>query len=336
MPVWSHSRLSSFEKCPLQYRFRYIDKIRKDTFGIEAFLGNRVHEALEHLYRRKSDGQTPRLNEILGVYRGRWDAEYKDNVRIVRRGLVPEDYREEGEKYLQGFYHRNAPFDDGETVGLEVKVEFALDASGRYRVLGYIDRLVRKGPGVYEIHDYKTSAFRPSDEDLRRDRQLTFYQIAVRDQHADARDVRLVWHFLAQGDRRVATRTEAEIEAHRRQAMGLVDRIEAARDFPARPSPLCRWCEYRDICPAEKHKVAAEAVAAESARAADRNRFQSLAGRPFNATEQRSLGLPGVPDPPPRGAARPRGAGKKTAGSAPRKPTAPTPPGPAVLPLREA
>ena len=332
MPVWSHSRLSSYEKCPLQYRYRYIDKIRKDTFGIEAFLGNRVHEALEHLYRRKGEvRKAPRLPEILAVYRSRWDAEYKDNVRIVRRGWAPADYREEGEKYLTGFYHRNAPFDDGETVGLEVKVEFALDASGRYRVLGYIDRLVRREAGLYEIHDYKTSAFRPSDEDLRRDRQLTFYQMAVRDQHADARDVRLVWHFLAQGDRRTATRTESEIEDHRRQAMRLVDRIEAARDFPARPSPLCRWCEYRDICPAEKHKVAAEAVAAERLLAADRNRYLEIAGRPLTKATQTSLGLPGVPDPPERPVRR-RASKPSPAKPEPRRPAE----APAVLPLPEA
>lgn len=331
MPVWSHSRLSSFEKCPLQFRFRYIDKIRKDTFSIEAFLGNRVHEALEHLYRRKGEvKKTPRLPEILAVYRARWDAEYKDNVKVVRRGLAAADYREEGEEYLKNFYHRNAPFDDGETVGLEVKVEFALDASGRYRIVGYIDRLVRREAGLYEIHDFKTSAFRPSDEDLRRDRQLTFYQIAVRDQHPDARDIRLVWHFLAQDERRTATRTESEIEDHRRQAMRLVDRIEAAREFPARPSPLCRWCEYRDICPAEKHKVAAEAVAAERQLQAARTRYQQLAGRPVTHAEQQSLGLPGVPEPLPKAARR------RAAKPSPKPGSRPPSREPGVLPLPEA
>lgn len=296
MPVWSHSRLSSFEKCPLQFRYRYVDKIRRDTFGIEAFLGNRVHEALEHLFRRKWEGRkTPRLDEVLAFYRGRWAAEHNDKVVIVRRGQVAEDYRVEGERYLRNFYLRHAPFDDGETVGLEVKVEFALDAGGRYRILGYIDRLVRRGPGEYEIHDYKTSAWRPSDDELRRDRQLTFYQIAVRDRHQDARDVRLVWHFLAQGERRTATRTEAEIEEHRRQAMRLVDRIEAAREYPARPSPLCRWCEFRDICPAEKDKVAAERVAAERRLVLDRERYLARGGRPLTKPEQQPLALPGLP-----------------------------------------
>jgi putative RecB family exonuclease len=310
VPTWSHSRLSSFEKCPLQYRYRYVDRIKKDSFGVEAFMGQRVHEGLEHLYRRRSEGKTPRLDEVLDVYRRRWQQEFSPRVKVVRRGQVADDYRAEGEKCLRAYYHRNAPFDDGLTIAIEEKVEFSLDASGRYRILGYIDRVSRPAPGTYEIHDYKTAANIPGDEELRRDRQLTFYQMAVRDRHADAREVRLIWHFLQQGERRVSTRTEAEIEAHRRQAVRLIDTIEAARDFPARTSMLCLWCEYRDICPAQKDRVAAEAAAQARAMEAAREKRLMSGGRPISAAEQKSLGLPGLPDPLP--AARPRRGSRRT------------------------
>ena len=53
MPVYSHSRLETFETCPQKYKFRYIDKLEKprraDLF--EAFVGSRVHETLQKLYR---------------------------------------------------------------------------------------------------------------------------------------------------------------------------------------------------------------------------------------------------------------------------------------------
>jgi putative RecB family exonuclease len=322
LPTWSHSRLSSFEKCPLQYRYRYVDRIRRDSFGVEAFMGQRVHEGLEHLYRRKGAGKTPRLDEVLGVFRRRWQEEFSPRVKVVRKGQVAEDYRAEGEKCLRGYYHKNAPFDDGETLAIEDKVEFSLDASGRYRILGYIDRVSRQAPGVYEIHDYKTAANIPGDDELRRDRQLTFYQMAVRDRHADAREVRLVWHFLQQGERRVSTRTEAEIEAHRRQAVRLIDTIEAAKEFPARTSMLCLWCEYRDICPAQKDRVAAEAAAVERALAAAREKRLLTAGRPIGAVEQKSLGLIGIPEPLP--------VARRRRGSRPTPPPPAVPPRPAT------
>ena len=49
--VFSPSSLYCFENCPRQYAFRYIDKIKIETEGIEAFTGKRVHEILERLYQ---------------------------------------------------------------------------------------------------------------------------------------------------------------------------------------------------------------------------------------------------------------------------------------------
>jgi len=34
----SHSRLSTFETCPLQYRFRYVDRIPREEVSVESFL----------------------------------------------------------------------------------------------------------------------------------------------------------------------------------------------------------------------------------------------------------------------------------------------------------
>jgi len=46
MPIYSHSRLATYENCPQQYKLRYIDKVELPEGaqeGIEAFLGSRVH-----------------------------------------------------------------------------------------------------------------------------------------------------------------------------------------------------------------------------------------------------------------------------------------------------
>ena len=52
MSLYSHSRLSTFQNCPRQYWFQYIEKpdIEK-VDGIEAFMGFRAHDALESLYK---------------------------------------------------------------------------------------------------------------------------------------------------------------------------------------------------------------------------------------------------------------------------------------------
>ena len=47
---FSHSTISTFEQCPRKYAFQYVERIRVETEGVEAFLGKRVHESLEKLH----------------------------------------------------------------------------------------------------------------------------------------------------------------------------------------------------------------------------------------------------------------------------------------------
>jgi putative RecB family exonuclease len=266
VPIYSHSRLSTFETCPLQYRYRYVERIPRDTQSIEAFMGNRVHEVLERLYRDLLRSRRPGLEELKTAYRRAWEENWSDKVTIVKTDLTPDHYRAVGERCLENYVRRNEPLEAGGTIGLEEKVELTLDASGRYRLMGYIDRLARPGPGTYEVHDYKTGS-RPRDGDLRRDRQLTMYQMAVKQQHADARTVRLVWHYLqgrspgsgATYEPIVMVRTEREVEEHRTAAMRVIDRIESATTYEAKVGPLCRWCEYNDICGPYRASRAADA-----------------------------------------------------------------------------
>jgi putative RecB family exonuclease len=250
VPLWSHSRLSTFEKCPLQYRYRYVDKIKRDTQSIEAFLGNRVHEILETLYRDLQAAKIPSLDELLALYHRRWDESLSDKITIVKTEFAPDHYRKIGVECITKYYQAQHPFDDGTTLALEDRVTLALDDKGRYQLQGYIDRLVRQEQGVYEIHDYKTSSGRPpSEADLRKDRQLTIYRMAIARRYPDAREIRLVWHYLVWGLKLTSDRTPDEIERQRRHMIGLIDTIEATKEYPPKVTALCGWCEYRDICP---------------------------------------------------------------------------------------
>ncbi|MGD1010201.1 MAG: PD-(D/E)XK nuclease family protein [Candidatus Aminicenantales bacterium] len=47
MPEYSISQIDNFEECPRQYKFRYVDRIMRYEEGIEAFLGQRIHDAME-------------------------------------------------------------------------------------------------------------------------------------------------------------------------------------------------------------------------------------------------------------------------------------------------
>lgn len=70
MPVYSNSKLSTYENCPQQYKLTYIDRVEvhEGEEGIEAFLGNRVHETLEKLYKDLILTKLNTLSELTQYY----------------------------------------------------------------------------------------------------------------------------------------------------------------------------------------------------------------------------------------------------------------------------
>jgi putative RecB family exonuclease len=52
MTTYSHSKISTYETCPYQYKLHYVDKIEPEISTIiEAFMGDLVHQTLEKLYK---------------------------------------------------------------------------------------------------------------------------------------------------------------------------------------------------------------------------------------------------------------------------------------------
>src|SRR5690606_17977041 len=107
--VYSHSRLSSFENCPKQFHYRYVERRAVDLEGIEAFVGKRVHEVLERLNQFVERGLVPSLAKVVGRFRAEWEQHFDPTrVRIVRADDPPEVYRENGERCLTHHYRSSA------------------------------------------------------------------------------------------------------------------------------------------------------------------------------------------------------------------------------------
>jgi len=271
MPTYSHSKLSAFESCPRKYKFKYIDKIKVEGYDtIEAFLGSRVHEALERLYRDVLMTRIPTEQDTLRFFDDGWERNWHSGVEIVRKEYSAEDYRNLGRSCLRSFYERYHPFDQDRTLGLEESITFPLiEPPGRGEktspvyIRGYIDRLALTPEGAIEIQDYKTSRHLPSQIDLDADRQLALYQIAVTKRFPEAEKIRLVWHYLVYDQKLVSTRTSEDLEVLKRETLELINEIESQTEFAPTESALCNWCEYIDICPAHRHLFEVEKLPPE-------------------------------------------------------------------------
>ena len=80
MTNYSNSKLSQFENCRFAYDLHYNKGYDSPYESIEAFLGSRVHETLEKLYRDLEDDRIDTLDELLDFYNRNWDEKWHDGV----------------------------------------------------------------------------------------------------------------------------------------------------------------------------------------------------------------------------------------------------------------
>lgn len=250
MATYSHSKISTFDNCPYQYKLKYVDKIEPDfETGIEAFMGSVVHKVLERLHKDARIKKQFSKGDLFKLYNDIWDKEFSDNILKVRENVSVEDYRKMGMRFVRDYYDKFHPFDSLDIIGLETEDKMKLKDGSEWHVR--IDKLCCDKEGNYYVCDYKTNARMKDQEDADKDRQLAMYSIWVKDKFKDVKSVKLVWHMLAFNQEVMSERTEKQLENLHNEVVEKIKQIEQAElegKFPAKVSKLCDWCLYHTIC----------------------------------------------------------------------------------------
>ncbi|MDP2704259.1 MAG: PD-(D/E)XK nuclease family protein, partial [bacterium] len=70
---FSISQLLTYQKCPLHYKFRYIDGLKIPPRSVMT-LGSSVHAALEHNFRQKiKSHEDLKVNDVLDAFSDSFD-----------------------------------------------------------------------------------------------------------------------------------------------------------------------------------------------------------------------------------------------------------------------
>jgi len=256
MTAYSHSKIGTFLQCKQKYKFQYVDKIKSDIETIEVFLGKRVHETLEKLYK---DLQFEKLNskeELLAHFEANWDSNWHDKVVVVKDEYTADNYKAMGKRFISEYYDHYKPFNSLKTIGLETQDLMPLSNGNQFHVR--IDRLACDHEGNYYVCDYKTNNQLKAQEELDEDKQLAMYSIWIKQKYPDAKRVKLVWYFLAHDKEMISERSDEQLEKLKIETEELIKEIEACGEFPTNINTLCDYCQYRQMCPAWKHEVELE------------------------------------------------------------------------------
>lgn len=236
--VLSHSSINLYQACPQKWKFKYIDKVPEKPKSFFSF-GKSVHSGLEFLFS-KARSEMPTLDEIIAQYKLKWIREGYDTVAQEKW------FFQEGERIIRGFYakHQN----DFKTVA-HVELRFNVNIEG-VPLLGFIDRIDDTPSGKLAIVDYKTGkAFDKTR--VRKDPQLTLYQMAVREVLGKEVESVTLYHLNSLTPLKVPAHSKELEDQYKvtvvESATGIMKNV-----FEPKPDAKgqCQWCDYVQICPA--------------------------------------------------------------------------------------
>jgi putative RecB family exonuclease len=257
---FSPSKLDVYKNCARRYQYRYVDKISRRRKTPETVVGTSVHAAFEELYGLVSGGKIPTLAEVNALYRQALNEEWDETVQLKDARFTKENWIKVGDDCVELYYNAHAPFNEDRTIAVEKRVGFPLAVDDdEYRIEGFVDRLSLAPDGAIEIHDYKTAKSLPNQAHADADWQLALYELAIRREWPDTKDVRLKWHYVRHGKVLTSIRDAAARERLLNEVTATISAIKHDHEFAPNPGPLCDWCEYRDLCPVFAHpeKIAA-------------------------------------------------------------------------------
>lgn len=245
---FSFSQFEAYGHCPLQYKFSFVLHVPVPE-KCNMVYGRLMHRCLYEffapcladdqpvdLFGQSTSQQHLDWAQLLAVYKKNWTDDGYSSAE------EREKYRQLGQQSLKLAWQKVEA--DGWPTILALEKKFVWKTA-RFALGGTIDRVDQLPDGTVEIIDYKTG--NPKDKlDYQTKRQLMIYQLAVEDVFG-WRVGRLTFYYLNNGTSLSFTAKPADLEKVQQEVAAEVESIRQGI-FPAQPSQLCAYCDFRTIC----------------------------------------------------------------------------------------
>jgi DNA helicase II / ATP-dependent DNA helicase PcrA len=237
----SASGIEAYQKCPQKYLFSKVWGIGSGPAAATTF-GNVMHNTIRQFIAALRKGLRLSFEEVVTIFRREWtSAGFEDRHQ-------EELYLNDGIEQLRAF-HTSALNTPAHVTAQEKR--FTIKCDNGIELVGRMDQVNRVAPGEVEIIDYKTGKPK-SETHAQKDLQLSVYALAAREV-LDVKPVRLIYYNLEDNSCVVGSREEKQLQ----ELHGTIQEVAfdiRAREFPARPGYICKYCEFRFLCPAQESR----------------------------------------------------------------------------------
>lgn len=238
----SYSHIGSFENCPYQFYFKYILLIPGSESQARSF-GLTIHNVLKEFYDRvkvakgglSKVAKVPTEKDLLDIYEKKWQSGGYENPK------QEQDRYESGKISLKEFYSKFYNKDQ-DPILLEHRFRVPM---GDFWLKGTIDRVDNTDKGL-EIIDYKTGRVPKDPKHIEKDLQLPTYALAL-EKIQDKKLYQVSLFYIMEGKKLSRKITEEDKKASIESITKSLDEIKKLK-FPPKPGPLCKFCDYKNIC----------------------------------------------------------------------------------------
>ena len=257
LPVFSYSKMEVFKNCPLQYRYKYIEKKYSQDTSIALELGSLCHYVLEQKGKMIVSGETvdyEKLNNIL--MNGVTETDEKTKEELLGVNQLKRKYFEvwheadnasgatydEKIKLFDKVLHDEMEGTDWKPTYFEKPFEFVWD--NKVILKGFIDRIDTKD-GQYRTVDYKTSKKVYEQSKLATSLQFGVYALAILNEFG-VLPIESEYRFILIDDKQYALTKgwENRLIKAMDKVFGDIEASEKKSVFVPKPSPLCHWCNF--------------------------------------------------------------------------------------------
>lgn len=257
LSVFSYSKIEVFKNCPLQYRYKYIEKKYSQDTSIALELGSLCHYVLEQKGRMVADGQAvnyDKLNDIL--MNGTTETDEKTKEKLLGVYQLKKKYFEvwheadnasgasydEKVRLFNQVLHEEMEDTEWKPTYFEKPFEFVWD--DKVILKGFIDRIDVKGD-QYRTVDYKTSKKIYEQSKLATSLQFGIYALAILSEFGIL-PIESIYRFILIDDEQYALTKgwEKRLIKALDKVFGEIEVSEKKEIFIPKPSPLCHWCNF--------------------------------------------------------------------------------------------
>lgn len=234
----SFSRLSTYLKCPLRYKFIYIDNLPTIPRSYFSF-GNTIHKVLEIFYdpnRNFIEQEKAPYKYIMELLDSCWLSRGYASMREEVRA------KQEAKKILTNFYRRSIfAFQPA----LFVEKEFSFYLEG-FEIKGRIDRIDERS-GRFIVVDYKTNSVLPEFFKEEEFLQPIIYNIAAR-KILETKYIEFISMYFLKFNRKIDFSLDDNVIEKGKKRIYEVGNLITKGNFKPKMNGSCSSCEFKNKC----------------------------------------------------------------------------------------